>query len=291
MTNEAQGSSSPEAGAVTATPPAEAGGGGAASAATPAPAEAAAAVAAEAAPATETPAAEAAKESQPSLLGAAEAKLPEEGKTSEEGAKAPEAEATTPATEAKPETPAEKPAEAKDKEAAPADEGSAKPQPREYEAFKLPEGVKLDDKRVKEFTNTLDDANLSHQDRAQKLVDFHVAEMERVVKDLRTEQISAWKTYTDSLKSDFKKDPEFGGNRQDTSLGIAKSMLERFGGTKEQVSDMMKMLDHTGMGNYVGIVRLLNNVFEQTREGNAVPAGAPSRAGRRSFQDTMYGDQ
>ena len=287
------------------------------SSAAPAAAEAAAPAssAAPAAPAaTESPAAAAAtdapaaKESTPSLLGAAEAKLPAKDAPSDQGSEAGKkpAETAKPATDApkpdaaKPDAakdPAKDPAAAKDgaegkkDAAAPADEALAqKPQARTYDAFKVPDGLKLDDKQIGDFTGVLENAELSHQERAQKLVDMYVGEVDRIVKEQRTNQLNAWSDFTDKLKADFKNDPELGGNRQETSLGQARYVIEQLGGTPAQVADMIGMLDHTGMGNHVGLTRLLNTVYERyLAEAKPVPGSAPTRAARGNFQDVMYG--
>jgi hypothetical protein len=271
-----------------------------------APAAAAAAPASEAAPAaaasSETPApaastnAPAATESASSLLGAAEAKVPgdDAGKTSPDQGSA---EGDKPDATAKPATDAAKPnapkegAEGKDKAPAPADEALAqKPQARTYDAFKAPEGVKFDDAQVKSFTDLLDNAELPHQERAQKLIDMHVGEINRVIQEQRDHQLKSWSDFTDSLKSDFKKDPELGGNRQETSLGIAKYVLEQMGGSADQQKDLIAMMNHTGMGNHVGLIRMLNNVYERfLAQPSPVPGQAPNQATRGNFQDVMYG--
>lgn len=277
--------------------------------------DAGAATAAPATPsASEAPAAETAKateakpESTPSLLEAAQAKLP--GKEGDKPA-APDAKPTDgtkegtpadgakPATDAKPDAdakPADKPADGKsdkkDGDSAPAKEALAeKPQARSYEAFKVPEGTKLDNKQVKAFTDVLDAADISPQERGQKLVDMHVAEVTRIVKDVQENQRKVWTDYTNRLKDDYAKDPDLGGNRRDTTLGIAKHMVEQYGGSEEQVGELLAMMTHTGMGNYVGLSRLLNNLFHAFVENQIAPGNPPSRgSGRRSFQDVAYGD-
>lgn len=301
----------------TATTTSDAAGASTSASASPAadaaPASSAAPAATESPAAPAAPDAPAAKESTPSLLGAAEAKLPakdgkdaasdqgsEAGKKPAETAK-PATDATKPA-DAKPDAakdPAKDPAAAKDgtdgkkDAAAPADEALAqKPQARTYDAFKVPDGLKLDDKQIGDFTSVLENAEISHQERAQKLVDMYVGEVDRIVKEQRTNQLNAWSDFTDKLKSDFKNDPELGGNRQETSLGQAKYVIEQLGGTPAQVADMIGMLDHTGMGNHVGLTRLLNTVYERfLAEAKPVPGSAPTRAARGNFQDVMYGGQ
>lgn len=274
-----------------------------------APPAAAAAPSPEAAPAADAaaaPAAETKPESTPSLLEAAQAKPPGDkpaDKPQEAPAEKP-ADAAKPATEAKPDDsskdaakPAEKPADAKPDPAAkkdgaaPADAAPAeKPQARSYEAFTVPDGTKLDDKQVKGFTDVLEAADLGHQERAQKLIDMHVAEMQRVVNETTRHQRESWNAFTDKLKADYKADPELGGNRTETTLGQAKYLVEKYGGSPEQVADTLAMLTHSGMGNHVGLARVLNNMYEAFLAKPIVPGSPPSRNARRSFQDVAYGD-
>lgn len=162
------------------------------------------------------------------------------------------------------------------------------PQPRSYEAFKIPEGAKLDDARTKEFTSILDDGELSHQDRAQKLLDMHVAEMERVSKDLAQKQRDAWKEYQDRQKESFRTDPELGGNRAETTLGLAKSVIETYGGTPEQVAETLQMLSYTGAGNNPGLIRVLNNVALLLSEGEPVTGNPPKPSTGQSRAQRWY---
>jgi hypothetical protein len=229
--------------------------------------------------------------SSPSLISTADADKASAKEIGDKPADAP-ADAAKPATADTEATP--KDASSTDKpavETAPAEKAPAQePQARSYEAFKTPEGVTLAQKETKEFTDLLDDGKLSHQERAQKLVDLYVRESQRFTQDIQTQQRKAWSDFTDGLKADFKADPVLGGNRQDTTLGIAKAVIERFGGDDAQKSDLYAMLDHTGMGNHKGLVRVLNNVYESfMRESSAVPGNPPALRSRGSRQDAFYG--
>lgn len=293
----------PSASAAVSAPLATAPAGGLQAPAGSDPAASAASPAAAATPEA-APAAEAAPKSTPSLLAAAHAKLPDAPAAPAAVVKAsPDAGvADAPSADAKPVTdPAADPAKPVDKpaaevkpevkEAAPVKEALAeKPQARTYEAFKVPDGVSLAQKETQEFTAVLDDDKLSPQERGQKLVDLYVREAQRLVKEQSVHQRKVWNQFTEQLKTDLKSDPDLGGNREQTTLGIAKAVLEQLGGSKAQVSDTLAMLDHSGMSNYVGVIRLLNNVYDKfMRPPAPLPGNPPSRGARGSFQDVMYG--
>ena len=234
------------------------------------------------------PAKEATKESTPSLLEAAKS-------TTAEGAK-PDAAAAdkkpepAKAADAKPDKGADKAADG----TAPVEKAQADtpPQPRSYAAFTLPEGVKLDDKQVEQFTGLLDDPKLDHQQRAQSLVDLYLGEMRRVHDDAVKHQREYWANYQAQQIRELRNDPEFSG-RIDTVLGNAKSVIEQFGGTKEQQAELWRLINPdtgNGMGNNRNFVRLLNNMFEVVGEGTLVPGGAPGNAGpKQSRADRWYG--
>lgn len=250
---------------------------------------------------------------EPTLLEAAEGKKPAAeaaGETKEQPA---------PADAAKPDAdPAagdKKPAEgdAKDPKADPAkesgDKGAAEtdpakkdataenqpPAPIKYDAFKLPDGVKLDDERLSKFTEVAGKGQVT-QEVAQDLVNLHIEEMQRLEKDIQERatqhQQDVWKGLNDGWKAELRKDEKLGGNRIETNLSMAKAVLEEYGGTPEQVRDLLAHTKANGMGNYPGFIRLLVNigealnVFEEgTVAGDTSPARPQRGPGNRGWYD------
>jgi hypothetical protein len=158
----------------------------------------------------------------------------------------------------------------------PANEASAEaqpPAPVKYEAFKVPEGVKLDDKELAKFTDIVGSAQVKQED-AQKLVDLYVAERQRDVEAIRQEQRRVWDALNDTWKSELRKDQVLGGNRLETSLSMAKAVIEEYGGSPEQVRELLAHTTNNGMGNYAGFVRLLHNIGQALNifEDGIVPA-------------------
>jgi hypothetical protein len=192
--------------------------------------------------------------------------------------------------EPKPDAAAAKP----DDKAAPATDALAKdtpPAPRSYDAFKVPEGAKLDDEQVKKFTAVLDDDKLDHQGRAQNLIDMHVAELTRVAEQAAQHQRDVWNELNNGWKEDLRKDEVLGGNRLETSLGVAKAVIETFGGTAEQQKELIAHTSVNGMGNYPGFIRLLHNigVALNVLEDGIVPGNAPSANSGKSRSERWYG--
>lgn len=294
---------SPSPSEAASSPPGPEASEAAAGAATPAatPSADAAPAASEAAPAKET--------APTSLLAEAPAKAPGEAEAAKPAADAkpdakadakPEsdkaAETPAPADAKKPESEAAKKDDAaKDAKAegdgtAPAKEALAEAPPaRTYEAFKVPDGLKLDDTKVKDFTTILENAELSHQERGQGLIDLFVKEMQDVQVARDQHQRDVFNQLQNGWKEELRGDPQVGGNRLDTALGRAKWVVEAFGGDKKNVDSLLAQMSYTGMGNNVHMVRLLDNLAEILSEGEIVPANAGKLKDTRPRSEKWYG--
>jgi hypothetical protein len=192
------------------------------------------------------------------------------------------------------------PAVAASPAAAAADAGAADSAPFTYGAFTVPDGYSLPDQGVLEFTGILNDGQLSYQERGQRLVDMYVRDAQRIVAAEEAQHKRAWSDYIAAEVGAFRADPELGGDRQETTLGRAKYVIDRFGGTEAQKADLYSKLDYPGLGNSTGLVRVLNNIFEtymakpsQSRRdvlyGDA-PA-KPSQSRQQSLRDALYGEE
>lgn len=235
-------------------------------------------------------------ESTPSLLEAASGKpeAAEPAKDIPDASKDAKAEKTGETSkEVKPE-PAQVEA-AKDDAAKPdpAKEATAEVKPpaaMTYEPFKAPDGVKLGDKELKAFTDVIGPAQVP-QEQAQQLVDLYLAETQRLQADAQKQQREHWNTLNDTWKSDLRKDPDLGGNRLETSLSIAKAVIEEYGGTPEQKAELMAHTTNNGMGNYAGFIRLLHNIGTKLNvfEDKIVPANAVNPNMPKTRADRLYG--
>lgn len=192
-----------------------------------------------------------------------------------------------PAADAAADKPGEKPEEAKK------DGPAEKPAPKVYEPFKVPDGVKLDDAQVKTFTGILDNPEMDHQARGQALMDLHVTETKRIGDQLAKHQRDVFRQMTNTMKDQIRSDPVVGGSRQDTALGLAKGVIEEFGGPEyggspELVAQTLERLDYTSMGNDVGLVRVLHTIAGLLAEGTLVLSTPPSARTPRSRAETWY---
>lgn len=171
------------------------------------------------------------------------------------------------------------------------------PAPVKYEAFKVPDGIKLDEKKLGQFTEIIGGAQVK-QEVAQSLMDLYVSERQADANAMAQEQRRVWNTLNDGWKSELRKDSVLGGNRLETSLSMAKAVVEEYGGSPEQVKDLLAHTSNNGMGNYPGFVRLLHNigVAMNVFEDSIVPANptapkAEKGPGKRGWYPSMGNGQ
>lgn len=166
---------------------------------------------------------------------------------------------------------------------------AAQPQPLPtYEAFKLPEGLpegtKLDDARVGEFTKVLGEYENGPKDHAstqafgQKMVDFHLAELGSAVKTMQESQQQSWDAMRGKWVDAVRNDPELGKNQLETTLARAGDMIEQYGGSAEQKQELRDALGLTGMGDHPALVRLLSNIGKTLGEPTGTARGILTRA-------------
>jgi hypothetical protein len=176
----------------------------------------------------------------------------------------------------------EKPTETKPAEAPPAPV---------FEAFKLPEGVELNQGDVGKFTEMLGkfevETKADHtklQAFGQQLMNTYVAEMQR----MQEAGQQHWTRMRDEWKSNFINDPDIGKSNQAQTLSRCRSMIDQYGGTAEQRAELRQIFAITGAGDHPSVIRFMNNVGKVLSEptvtatGRQVaPAATSSRSARR----------
>lgn len=211
-------------------------------------------------------------ESAPSLLSSAQGKASpsKEGEAAKPETPAPAAEpkpdakaadSAPKAEPAKPDDPGKAEAKA-DAATDPAKDATAiaPSAPVSLEDLKLPEGMKLADESGKAFLELLNKADLAPKDRAQGLIDQHIAEVTRVHKELVDHQRKVWDDTQAQWKDQTRK--EF-GNRLDTVLGGGKAVIEEFGGDADRQKRIFQYLDYAGGGNHPDLIWLFDNLAQK----------------------------
>lgn len=155
--------------------------------------------------------------------------------------------------------------------------------PEKYEAFKLPDGVKLDDAQVADLQATAKDLNLT-QDQAQKLVDRDL----KVRADVNAKTQADFKSTVAKWADDTRADKDIGGDKLPAVLASAKRGVDTM---EAQVPGLKQILDVTGFGNHPVAIKLFQKIGAMTGEdGKFIQGGAKPAAdnSEKAVANRMY---
>jgi hypothetical protein len=140
--------------------------------------------------------------------------------------------------------------------------------------FEFPEGMSVNQAEVDEFKAAAAELNLDAEG-AKKLVALRTKYAQQQA-DAFEQQVNGW-------ADDAKADKEFGGDKFDENLGVAKKALDSLG------TDALKELLKTSrMGNHPEVIRFFCRVGKAMSEDSFVRPGATTGA-NKSAADTIYG--
>lgn len=153
----------------------------------------------------------------------------------------------------------------------------AKPEgaPEKYSDFTLPEGLKLDEAVMGEFQTLARELNLP-QAAAQKLVDLGAR-----MQTGNAEQLQATiEAQGEAWGAQAKADKEFGGDKFDQNLAVAKKALDQFA-----TPELKTLLVQSKLGNHPEVLRVFYRMGQQISEDGFVPgrAGASGDPARTMF--------
>jgi hypothetical protein len=136
-------------------------------------------------------------------------------------------------------------------------------------ALKLPEGFTADEAVLKSATDILLDDKLSPQDRMQKLVDFHAAELKKASE--------ASSKYWGDLQAEWqaKAKETYGPEPAKSPKIVAVSKLIDSLGEKP-AGELRDALEMSGMGNHPAIIAAFVNLAERLGEPKHVSGNPPS---------------
>lgn len=138
-------------------------------------------------------------------------------------------------------------------------ETKAEGAPEKYE-FKSPEGTDIHADTLTNFSEVAKELNLS-QDAAQKILD----KMAPAMAARQAEAIEAVKTqWADSARTD----KEFGGDKLNENLGVAKKALDAFG-----TPELRTLLNESGLGNNPEVIRFMYRAGKAISEDGFVQGG------------------
>lgn len=160
--------------------------------------------------------------------------------------------------------------------------------PEKYEAFKLPEGVTINEPVMAEFQGVAKDMGLS-QEGAQKLIDFHAKTLQDFAKATGEEQEKAWKAVTDGWLEEAKNDKDFGGDKFNENVAVAKKALDAFDPLGQgKTSPLREMLDATGAGNNPALLKFLKAVGTAVGNDKIHVGSATSSDGVKPVEQRLF---
>jgi hypothetical protein len=139
------------------------------------------------------------------------------------------------------------------------------PTPLTSEDITLPEDLVINEGLRDEFLTLLNDDKLSGKERAQALIDLQVKAM-REASEAGSQEFADMQT---KWRDEVKADAEFAGEKLQPALGRIGRLLTEYG-----TEELNGVLDLTGAGNNVHMVRFLNNIAGKLVEGGPV-SGSP----------------
>jgi Spy/CpxP family protein refolding chaperone len=140
-------------------------------------------------------------------------------------------------------------------------EAPATPQvkaPAAYD-FKTADG-KVDSSVLSKFEGLARELDLT-QEQAAKMIDQIAPEMSKA-------QQARLETARTGWMEASKTDKEFGGEKLQENMAIAKKALETFGSP-----ELTKLLNESGLGNHPEIIRAFYRAGQKISSGNFVPSG------------------
>ena len=154
----------------------------------------------------------------------------------------------------------------------------------EYKDFKLPQGVKLDEKIVGEFQALATKNNLP-QAAAEEMIGMHAA----AVKAAADAPYDQWRTTQAEWQSKVMKDPEIGGaNFETVTRPLIAKAIDAIFTDKTQAAALREAFNFTGAGNHPEMVRFMTRIGKMVSEGSIVPSPKPGEGGQKSTAEKLY---
>lgn len=165
----------------------------------------------------------------------------------------------------------------------PAEGGDAEPSaedvvPETYE-FQFPEGVTPDPELVAGLEQFSKENKLT-AGQAQKLADLG----SQVGAKIATQQAAQHAAEVQAWAESSKADAEFGGDKLEPNLGIAKTALDQFASP-----ELREMLKTSGLGNHPEVIRAFYRVGKATSVDGDLVRGQATKGAPKSAADVLYG--
>lgn len=141
----------------------------------------------------------------------------------------------------------------------------------------IPEDLVIDETLRDEFIGLLNDKEKSPAERAQALVDLQV----KAATAASEASSKAWTDMQTEWRDAVKADSDVGGDKLEPALGRVGKLISEYGS-----EELSSVLDLTGAGNNVHVIKFLDKMAQRLTEGGAfpgLPGGQQATAASRLF--------
>jgi hypothetical protein len=152
--------------------------------------------------------------------------------------------------------------------------------PFALDKVKLPDGLKADDPKLKEFGDFLANDKLSPLERGQALLDLYAG----VAKQGREAATEAWNNVQKDWQTKTLADPVIGGAKWNVSQATIAKAIDTLG--PDLAAGFREALDVTGAGNHPAVSKALHAWATKLTEGSHVGGTPP--AAPPSIKDAFY---
>ena len=150
--------------------------------------------------------------------------------------------------------------------------------PEKYE-FQMPDGVQMDEAGIEAYSAFAKEAGLT-QEAAQGLI-------AKLAPAMQARQAQAVEAAKAEWSESSKADKEFGGEKLQENLSVAKKALDTFGSP-----ELREFLNKSGLGNHPELIRAFYRAGKTISEDRFVPsAGQQSSTGMRDPAKSLYPNQ
>lgn len=138
--------------------------------------------------------------------------------------------------------------------------------------FSIPEGMKIDEKRMSSFKNIAKELGLT-KEQAQKLVDMDaesIRNSDKAFNDMK----ASWKADTMKML----------GENAEQKLGEAAAAFKRFGD-----EEFVKLMQDTGLENHPAVVRVFRSIGSKISVDKTVSATSDGVNSSMTLSESLYG--
>lgn len=146
--------------------------------------------------------------------------------------------------------------------------------PEKYEAFKLPDGIKLEGDALTEVSTLFKGLNLP-QEAAQSLIDYHAKALKSAIDGPFNTVADMKKNWEGEVKSIYGKDMEPGGKTLTSISRLIDSMPAGL------ASGFREAMDLTLVGSHPAFIKAFAHLAERLGEGTSVKGNGPSVLGQK----------